>query len=121
MVHIDRVGNFHEFHCGDHNSECPFAMSCPRARTIPLDNGHFGPLPTFVQKRTDLEDLRKVIERPFNYMKNRNGQQRITVKSQQSAQVVETISLIAVLLIEIAGQRKEKQKVNNQLELDLTG
>lgn len=121
MTYVGREGGFHEFHCGDHDRECPFAMNCPRSRTITLDNGHFGPLPTFVQKRTELEDLRKVIERPFNYLKNRNCHQRITVKSQQSAQVVETISMIAVVLIEIAGQRKEKQIVNKQLELDLTG
>jgi len=121
MHFVGRDGGFVEFHCGDESNKCPFRLTCSRGRFIALDNGCFGPLPTSVKNRDALESTRKVIERPFNYIKNRNGQQRITVKSQHSAQVVETISVIAVLLIEIAGQRKEKQIVSNQFELALTG
>ena len=117
MEYVGRDGEEHEYHCSDDHRKCPFRMTCPQSRMISLDNGLFGPIPQTMPNKKELISLRKVIERPFNYMKHRNGIDRITVKSQHSAQFVTTIATIAVLLIELAGQRKEKHYVNNQYEL----
>jgi Transposase DDE domain len=119
MEYIGREGSNHEFRCNASIYSCPFSTSCPRSRIIPVDNGLFGVIPKVIGEVSKLENMRKVIERPFNLLKHRNGVDRITVKSRQSAQTVLTISTIAVLLIEIAGYRKEKKTESNQVELPL--
>ena len=119
MEYLGREEDNHEYRCGSVNGDCPFELNCPKTRLIALDNGQFGALPKTEEISTQLDNLRKVIERPFNYLKHRNGIDRITVKSHHATQVVETIATIAVLLIELSGQRKEEKKQNNQLEFDL--
>lgn len=119
MEYIGREGNHHEFRCGTEWYNCPFSTDCPRSRVIPVDNGQFGVIPKVIGDVTRLESTRKVIERPFNLIKHRNGQDRITVKSQHSAQTVVMISTISVLLIEIAGGRKTKTSGSCQKELPL--
>ena len=119
MEYIGREGSNHEFRCNATNNSCPFCAICPRSRIIPVDNGVFGAIPKVIGDVSTLENTRKVIERPFNLLKNRNGVDRITVKSQQSVQTVITISTIAILLIEIAGYRKEKKSDSYQVELPI--
>ncbi|MCD4652595.1 transposase [bacterium] len=119
MEYIGREGSNHEFRCNASTNSCPFITNCPLSRIIPVDNGLFGAIPKVVEDVSKLENMRKVIERPFNLLKNRNGVDRITVKSQKSVQTVITISTIAILLIEIAGYRKEKKSDSHQVELPL--
>ena len=119
MEYIGREGSNHEFRCNATNNSCPFCAICPRSRIIPVDNGVFGAIPKVIGDVSTLENTRKVIERPFNLLKNRNGVDRITVKSQQSVQTVITISTIAILLIEIAGYRKEEKSDSHQADLPL--
>jgi hypothetical protein len=117
MEYVGREGSHHEFRCGA--SHCPLRTICPQSRIIALDNGQFGAIPKVLCDVTKLESTRKVIERAFNLIKHRNGCDRISVKSQHSAQTVVMLSTIAVLLIEIAGSRKDKKSELHQVELPL--
>jgi hypothetical protein len=119
MEYIGREGGNHEFRCGAEWYSCPFSTDCPRSRVIAVDNGQFGVIPKVIGDVSRLENMRKVIERPFNLLKHRNGQDRIGVKSQHSAQTMVIISTISVLLIEIAGRRKAKKSGSCQKELSL--
>ena len=108
-----------EFHCDVTHDECPFSLQCSRQREIPLDNGYFGHIPRTEDWVSPIEDTRKHCERPFNLIKHRNGIDRITVKSQHAAQVVQTTATIAVLLIEIVRYKQNTPEVQKQIEIPL--
>lgn len=62
--------------------------------------------------------MRKVIERPFNLLKHREGLEPLRVYGRQSTTTVAIIANIASLLIEIAGFRKKKHfSTKEQVEL----
>jgi hypothetical protein len=63
---------------------------------------------------------RKNCERPFNFMKKREGLEQTRVRSQQGVVVRFTITTIATLLIDMMGTRKKQKKKNkkdNQMDL----
>jgi hypothetical protein len=73
-----------------------------------LDAGFFGPLPYFLKAAQQALDLRKVIERPFNLLKHRQGLEPLRTQSQESTTTVTIVANIANLLIELAGYRHIK-------------
>ena len=108
----------HEFHCDAKEGECPLYGSCEKVRFIPLDSGHFGQLPCFMEEVEQMIQMRKVAERPFNLIKHRDGLEPLRTKGRHNCTVVATVANITTLLIEIAGYRKKKKKVENaQLSL----
>lgn len=98
----------HEFHCQAAAGECPLESVCDGVRQIPLDAGFFGPLPYFLKATQQALDLRKVIERPFNLLKHRQGLEPLRTQSQESTTTVTIVANIANLLIELAGCRHVK-------------
>lgn len=108
----------HEFHCQAPAGECPLAGICDGVRQIPIDAGFFGPLPYFLKQTQQALGLRKVIERPFNLLKHRQGLEPIRTHSQEATTAVTIVANIANLLIELAGFRQVKTTPEKeQLEL----
>ena len=100
--------NGHEFHCNAASGECPLEYSCQKFRYIARDAGIFGHLPYFLPEAQQMLATRKVIERPFNLLKHREGLEPLRVYGQKNSTTVATIANIATLLIEMAGFRKKK-------------
>jgi hypothetical protein len=108
----------HEFECGANTGDCPFESACSKSRTIAFDTGHFQPMPFFLESSQKAIDIRKNCERPFNLIKKREGLEQTRVRSQNGVVVRSTFTIIATLLIEMAGTRhKLKKKNNKQREL----
>jgi len=106
--------NGHEFHCHAAPGECPLEYSCQKFRYIPCDAGVFGKIPGFLPEAKKMLSMRKVIERPFNLLKHREGLEPLRVYGRQNVTNVATIANIATLLIEMAGFRKKKSIPKNE-------
>jgi len=106
--------NGHEFHCHAAPGECPLEHSCQKFRYIPCDAGVFGKIPGFLPEAKKMLSMRKVIERPFNLLKHREGLEPLRVYGRQNVTNVATIANIATLLIEMAGFRKKKSIPKNE-------
>jgi hypothetical protein len=98
--------------------DCPFEGSCHKFRYIPVDTGAFGKIPYFLDGAQKMVAMRKVVERPFNLIKHRDGLEPLRTKGMHNSTVVATIANIATLLIEIAGHRK-KVKTNKEQHKNL--
>jgi hypothetical protein len=117
MCHVGSDGQNHEFKCGAETGQCFFAPSCPKYRMIPLDKGLFQRIPNNTDQIDQAHDIRKNCERPFNLLKNQTGLEKLRVRSQQATMARATFSTIGILLIEMAGFRKKKNKEHHQLQL----
>jgi len=110
--------NGHEFHCGAETGQCPLEYSCDKVRYIPIDSGVFGQIPYMFDETQKILAMRKVIERPFNLLKHREGLEPLRTIGKKTTTTVAAIANIATLLIEIAAYRKKKVKQKNkQLKL----
>jgi len=108
----------HEFHCNATEGDCPLYGSCEKVRFIPLDSGRFGQIPYVIEEVDRMVQMRKVAERPFNLIKHRDGLEPLRTKGRHNCAVVATIANITTLLIEIAGYREKRKKVEDtQLSL----
>ena len=110
MVRLGLTAEGHEYKCNAHPGECFRSPNCQRSRVIPFDNGHFQRMPIGSQLSKQALDIRKNCERPFNLLKNREGLENARVRSQGSLTGRVVFTMIATLLIEMAGTRKKKQK-----------
>ncbi len=111
----------HEFHCQAETGECPFEGACSKVRFIPVDAGVFGKLPYFLEGASEIIEMRKVAERPFNLIKHRDGLEPLRTKGIENSTTVASIANITTLLIEIAGYRKKNIKninTSKSLEFD---
>lgn len=118
MIRQGLTDEGHEYKCGADPGECPRAGSCPQFRIISFDNGHFQRMPIDSELAEQAIEMRKNCERPFNLMKKREGLEDARVRSQHALVGRMTFTMIATLLIEMAGFRKKKPKVGyEQLEL----
>ena len=118
MIRQGLMDEGHEYKCGADAGECPRAMRCLQARIIPFDNGHFQRIPVDSELAEQAIDMRKNCERPFNLMKKREGLEDARVRGQHALVGRMTFTMIATLLLEMAGTRKKKSKVTyQQLEL----
>ncbi len=61
----------------------------------------------------------KHAERPYNWIKNREGLAHLKLASQQGVMTAATFAQIATLLLEIVGTRKikKKEEVHRQISL----
>jgi len=100
--------NGHEFGCTATPRECIFESNCPKSRTISFDNGYFQPMPIFHYEAQRAISIRKNCERPFNFMKKREGLEQTRVRSQHGVVARSTFTTIATLLIEMAGTNKPR-------------
>jgi hypothetical protein len=112
MGYDETIG--HEFHCNAAPGECPLENCCQKFRYIPRDAGVFGHIPYFLPEAQKMLSMRKVIERPFNLLKHREGLEPLRVYGHQRVTNVATIANIATLLIEMAGFRKKKTIPKNE-------
>jgi hypothetical protein len=114
MIYCGRDEEYgHEFHCDAQAGECPLYGNCEKVRFIPLDSGHFGQIPCFMEEVERMIQMRKVAERPFNLIKHRDGLEPLRTKGRHNCTVVATVANITTLLIEIAGYRKKRKKVED--------
>ena len=95
----------HVFTCNDDSSVCPFNPSCPRERVIPMDTGHFGPLPNCIEEKQQTIDARKVTERPFNLLKHMDGLEPCRMKTQATVSAQVVFSQMAGIFKVMAGLR----------------
>jgi hypothetical protein len=107
----------HEFHCQAQPGECPLQGSCDKIRLIPVDSGAFGQIPSFFPEAQRINQMRKVVERPFNLIKHRDGLEPLRSKGIENSTFVAGVANITTLLIEIAGYRKKKKNKDVQISL----
>ena len=120
MRYMGRVDNgSHEFKCSANPEECIRSAICGQYREIPVDAGIFGQIPEQVRGVTELRDLRKNSERPFNLLKHREGIEPLRVRSQHGLMAVATFAGMANLFLEIVATRKTERKENPQQKLIL--
>lgn len=120
MRYIGRGDNgSHEFKCSANPEECIRSAICGQYREIPVDAGIFGQIPEQVRGVTELRDLRKNSERPFNLLKHREGIEPLRVRSQHGLMAVATFAGMANLFLEIIATRKTERKENPQQKLIL--
>jgi len=118
MKFIGKSFTGHEFACNAESCECMFETGCPKFRTIPLDNGYFQPMPTFLNEAEQAIKIRKHSERPFNLIKKREGLEQTRVRTQHGVIVRSVFTTIATLMIEMAGtRRKQSRKKDEQMDL----
>ncbi len=109
----------HEFKCRVGADECIRSATCGKYCEIPVDAGIFGQIPEQVRGVSELRNLRKNSERPFNLLKHREGLEPLRVRSQHGLMAVATFATMANLLLEIVATRKTKRKENPQQRLIL--
>ncbi|MDZ7760820.1 MAG: hypothetical protein U5L00_11255 [Desulfovermiculus sp.] len=107
MQYLGVYENLHEFKCAAQWGECPFAGSCPQARYIEIDSGHFQRISIFHEQAQEAIDIRKNSERPFNLLKNVYGASQARARSQHGILVQCTFAHAAALLVEMAGTRRK--------------
>ena len=118
MRRVGLIDDCHEYKCNALPTECSHSCNCPRFRLIPFDRGYFQRMPVDNELAEQAIAIRKNCERPFNLMKKREGLENARVRSQHALTARATFTMIATLLIEMAGTRKKKAKPSNrQLEL----
>ena len=101
----------HEFHCNANDYQCPFENSCDKIRFIKMDSGLFGLLPVHhIKQAGKALQMRKVIERPFNLIKHRDGLEPLRTKGMVNSTFAAVTSNITTLVIELAGFRKKMKK-----------
>lgn len=110
MIRQGLTDEGHEYKCGADAGECPRAGSCTQYRIIRFDNGHFQRMPVDSELAERAIEMRKNCERPFNLMKKREGLEDMRVRSQHALVGRMTFTMIATLLIEMAGFRQKKPK-----------
>ena len=107
----DSEAGGHCYRCEAEMGSCPFEQVCPKERTVQLDTGKFGPIPSSSPLSQTVKDLRKVAERPFNLLKHFDGVEPCRMKTQTtfSAQMVfsQMIGLFKVMA-ELRAQPKER-------------
>ena len=116
-IEMEYIGNDqqgHEFKCGAGPGECPRVLTCPQFRHIPFDGGHFQSIPHGISQVSQVINVRKHGERPFNLIKKREGLDHSRVRGQHNILVKSTLTTIGTILIEIAGTRKSEEKKNQQ-------
>lgn len=116
-IEMEYIGNDqqgHEFKCGAGPGECPRMLTCPQFRHIPFDGGHFQSIPHGISQASQVINVRKHGERPFNLIKKREGLDHSRVRGQHNILVKSTLTTIGTILIEIAGTRKSEEKKNQQ-------
>ena len=107
----DSEAGGHCYRCEAEMGSCPFEQVCSKERTVDLDTGKFGPIPSSSPLSQTVKDLRKVAERPFNLLKHFDGVEPCRMKTQTtfSAQMVfsQMIGLFKVMA-ELRAQPKER-------------
>jgi len=121
MKHIGCGDDGHEFHCGAAPGECPRADRCPQWRLIPVDAGYFQRIPYSTDRVSEALEIRKNAERPFNLLKNREGLEKVRVRSQHSLLARCTFTNIATLLLEMTGTRRKESIIKRQIPLFANG
>jgi len=115
----DREDGGHLFTCGDQESSCLFDWVCPKERIIPIDTGLFGPIPHSKPWSREVQNSRKVAERPFNLLKNMDGMEpcRMRTRATFSAQMVfsQMIGLFKVMAELRAQPKKRGRAVQEEL------
>jgi hypothetical protein len=120
MVRAGNNDDTVEYRCGTAPGECFQNECCNQCRNIPFDRGHFQRMPVDSEQGRRALDIRKNIERPFNLIKKREGLETARVRSQVALVARSTFTIIATLLIDMAGTRKKpKKRKREQLELVL--
>ncbi len=117
MDHVGIEGQGHEFKCGAQPGECSRAGGCPQYRHIPFDSGYFQPILHGSEAVDKALEIRKNGERPFNVFKNREGLEKVRVRSQHGLVARVTFTTMANLLIELAETRKVKKIPDKQQRL----
>lgn len=118
MLRVGLTDSGHEYKCNASPGECSRAFNCPRFRLIPFDKGYFQRMPVDNELAKQAIAIRKNCERPFNLMKKREGLEDARVRSQHALTARANFTMIATLLIEMAGTRKKKVKYSSrQLKL----
>lgn len=101
----DKQDAGHVFTCNDYNNACPFSPRCPRERVIPMDTGHFGPLPSCIEETQLAIDARKLTERPFNLLKHMDGLEPCRMKTRATVSAQLVFSQMVGIFKVLAGQR----------------
>jgi len=114
MCHVGYADQTHEYKCGAEPGECQYCATCPQSRFISADIGLFQQIPYETEQIKEAHDVRKNCERPFNLLKNQTGMETVRVRSQHATMARCTLSSIAVLLIEMGGQRRKIQPDKSQ-------
>lgn len=117
MDHIGIEGQCHEFKCGAQPGECSRVGGCPQYRHIPFDSGYFQPILHGSEAVDKALKIRKNGERPFNVFKNREGLEKVRVRSQHGLVARVTFTTMANLLIELVETRKVKKIPDKQQRL----
>jgi len=120
MLHIGVEGQSHEYKCTADSGECPYSSTCPQCRFIPIDGGMFQRIPCHIEQVQQVINIRKNCERPFNLLKNQTGLETIRVRSQHATMARCTLSSIAVLLIKMAGKRKNNPLKTHNSKINFT-
>jgi hypothetical protein len=115
MDYLGADENYHEFRCAAEKGQCLREGICPRIRQIEFNNGHFqGIIHNNNELIQKVLDIRKNGERPFNLMKKREGLEGYRARSQHGLLARSTFTIMATLLLEIAGTRKKKIRVKQE-------
>ena len=117
MEYIGIEEECHEFKCGAEPGQCSRTGICPQFRHIAFDNGNFQRILSGSDAVQQALDIRKNGERPFNLLKNREGLEKVRVRSQHGLIARSTFTTIVTLLLEITGTRRKKKKTKPQIEL----
>ncbi len=83
----------HEFHCQVNAGECPFEGSCNKVRFIRVDTGILGKLPYYFKGASEIVQMRKVAERPFNLIKHHDGLEPLRTKGIGDSTTVATFAI----------------------------
>lgn len=104
----DEEDKQHIFKCGDDGS-CPFGPLCGKYRGIGMDTGKFGPIPSCLPQRKELEDIRKTGERPYNLLKHVDGLEPLRLRTVAGLRTQAVLSHIVGLLRVMAGVRGQRR------------
>jgi hypothetical protein len=107
MQHLGVADGNHEYRCGAERCECDRSGVCPQYRFIPVDRGLFQRIPFHTNRLEEALAIRKNCERSFNLLKNQTGLETVRVRSQRATLARCSLGSIAVLLIKMAGTRRQ--------------
>ncbi len=117
MRRLGSEDRYHEYKCDAQPGECMRSDCCPKYRFIPVDKGVFQSIPIDSQEAKSAINIRKNCERPFNLLKNREGLEKVRVRSQNSLFSQCTFATMATLLIDIESRCNDRSRYDPQMSI----